>query len=68
MPTISADNKILFYPSAPSRQQLKSHHALSLRHSQHTCQQVSNPGAFIARAGAGEAAQLDSLANICSVL
>lgn len=65
---ISADMMSHFYPCQhhKSNRALKPQYPLPQAPSAQMCQQVSNLGAFIARDGAGEAAQLDSLANVCS--
>jgi len=61
---------ICFYPCQHhnSNTALEPQYPLPRAPSAEMCQQVSNLGAFIARDGAGEAAQLDSLANVCSAL
>lgn len=65
---ISADMMIHFYSCQhhKSNTALEPQHPLPQAPSAQMCQQVSYLGAFITRDGAGEAAQLDSLANVCS--
>lgn len=67
---ISADMMIRFYPCQhhKSNTALEPQSPLPQAPAAQMCQQVSNLGAFIAQDGAGEAAQLDSLANVCSAL
>lgn len=67
---ISADMTIHFYPCQhhKSNTALQPQYPLPQAPSAQMCQQVSNLGAFIAGDGAGEAVQLDSLANVCSAL